>query len=290
SREAFDAVVEEAGARGLPVVGHIPRNFDPAHSLGGGLDLVAHAEEFFFTVFGGPRSTSDLDRSYRPDRSLIPGLIELLVGSGVFVIPNLSFSYGIQVMWDGMENVWEDPELAYLAPATVDQWRSGNIDRRVDLANFVFRDRLKYDLMQELTLRFQEAGVPMLLGTDAAAPTLFPGRSAHRELRELVKAGLTHAEALRVGTRNAGDFAALHLRDEERFGRVAVGYRADLVLVDGDPLDDVRNAARISGVMVRGRWLERAEIDALRAALADGYAGGGAGELVDPSFADVLDR
>jgi len=272
SREAFDAIVQESAARGMPLVGHIPRNFDTDHSLGAGLDVVAHSEEFFFTVFKGPRSTNNIDKSYRPDLSLIPDLVELLKDAGVFVTQNLSYPYGIQLMWDNLDHLWSDPEMAYLAPASANGWRNGNLNRRDNVENFVYRDAMKYGLMQELTRRFQEADIPMLLGTDASIESAFPGKSAHRELRELVKAGITNIDALEIATRNAGDYAAEHLRSSERFGRVAVGYRADLVLMDENPVEDVRNVARIAGVMVRGRWLDRSEIDARRAVLAERYA------------------
>ena len=272
SLEAFDVIVEEAAARGMPVVGHIPRNFDPTHSLGAGLDAVAHSEEFFFTVFQGPRSTSNIDKSYRPDLSLIPRLVKLLKEAGVYAMPDLSWTYSTQVMWDDLDNVWSDPEIPYVAPALLNGWRSGGLTRRDNLENFVFRDNIKYTLMQELTRRFQDAGIPQLLGTDAPGPALFPGKSAHRELRELVKAGLTNLDALEIATRNAGDFSAANLRRSEQFGRVAPGYRADLLLVDGNPLEDIRSVENISGVMVRGRWLDRAEIDDRRATLAAHYA------------------
>ncbi len=272
SREVFDAIVAESAVRNLPLVGHIPRNIDPSYTLSNGIDLVAHAEEFFFTVFRGPRSTRDIDKSYRPDLSLIHGLVEALSSADVSVTPNLSYLFSNQVMWDGLENVWTDPEMAYLAPAKAREWRRGNLNRRDNLENFVYRDGLKYALMQELVRHFQAADIPMLLGTDASIEALFPGKSAHRELRELVKAGLTNGEALAIATRNAGDFASKHLPSSERFGRIAVGYRADLLLIDENPLDDVRNVQRIAGVMVRGRWLDRAQIDDRRAGLARQYA------------------
>ena len=272
SRESFDAIVEEAHRRGLPVAGHIPRTVDPMHSLGAGLDLVAHAEEFFFTVFKGPRSTRDIDKTYRPDESLIPGIVTLLEESGVWVIPNLSFSFSIQMMWDDLDNIWSDPEMAYLSPALESEWRRGNLSRRDHVANFIWRDNVKHELMQELTVTFQAAGIPLLLGTDAPLEALFPGKSAHRELRELVKAGLSNAEALAVATSNAGDYAAARLNRDEQFGRVSVGYAADLVLLEANPLEDIRNAQRIAGVMVRGRWLDRAEIEERRSALSERYS------------------
>ncbi len=140
----------------MPLVGHIPRNFDTDHSLGAGLDVVAHSEEFFFTVFKGPRSTNNIDKSYRPDLSLIPDLVELLKDAGVFVTQNLSYPYGIQLMWDNLDHLWSDPEMAYLAPASANGWRNGNLNRRDNVENFVYRDAMKYGLMQELTRRFQD--------------------------------------------------------------------------------------------------------------------------------------
>ena len=280
-RDVFDAIVAEAATQNLPVVGHVPRNIDPAHSLANRLDVVAHAEEFFFTVFSGPRSTASIDRSWRPDAALIPGLVEALVESDVWVIPNMAYLFSNHIMWDGLHHVWNDPEMAYLAPATARQWRGRNLNRRDNIENFIYRDALKYALMQELVRQFAAGNVRMLLGTDAPIEATFPGKSAHRELRELVKVGLTNEQALAIGTRNAGDFAREHLgggadagraANHEQFGRVSVGYRADLVLLDANPLEDIRNVDDIAGVMVRGRWLDRAALDARRAELADGYA------------------
>ena len=286
SREVFDAIVAESKTQRLPVVAHIPRNIDPAYTLRNGIDMVAHSEEFFFTVFRGPRSTSNIDKSYRPDLELIPALVQTLVDADVTVTPNLSYAFGIQYMWDGLDNVWNDPEMAYLAPSTARSWQSGNLNRRDNLENFVYRDALKYSLMQELVRQFHAGGVRMLLGTDAAIEATFPGKSAHRELRELVKAGLTTEEALAIATRNAGDFAREHLTSDERFGRVETGYRADLLLLNANPLTDIRNVSKIAGVMIRGAWLDRSELDERREELARRY---GAINEVRQTLTDALD-
>ena len=88
-----------------------------------------------------------------------------------------------------------------------------------------------------------------------------PGFSLHEELAHLVDAGLTPFEALRAGTTDAARFLGV----ESEVGAVREGLRADLLLLDGDPLQDVTNAARIAGVMLRGRWLSRTELgDLLR--------------------------
>ncbi len=209
--------------------------------------------------------------SYRPDLSKIPVLVEVLLDNDVAVMPDLCFTLTNLLMWDGLENIWNDPELIYQHPNTVLDWRSGNINRRREIENFIFRGQIKYELLQVLTREFQEAGVLQVIGTDASLPGLFPGKAAHRELTELVKAGLSNFDALSIGTRNAGEFVRKYIDGSARLGRIEPGYRADLTLVDGNPLDDVRNARKVAGVAVAGQWTDKSELDALRTALAEEY-------------------
>jgi imidazolonepropionase-like amidohydrolase len=96
-------------------------------------------------------------------------------------------------------------------------------------------------------------GVPVVLGTDVGNPRVFAGHSAHEELANLVKAGLTPLEALRAGSVNAARMLGL----EEEFGSVEVGKRADLLILDGDPLQDIRNSRKIRAVIARGRLIDR---------------------------------
>lgn len=272
SLEVFGAVIEEADRQHLPVFGHIPRGFDPMVAITGGEDAIAHTEEFFFTYFGGPRSTKDMDRTYRPDVALIPALVQALGENHVAVMPDLCFTFTDLVMWDDLQNVWTDPEMQYLHPDTVLDWHAGSINRRDEIENFVFREQIKYGLLQELTRRFQAGGVLQVIGTDASLPGIFPGEAAHRELTELVKAGLDNYDALAIGTRNAGEFVRRYIDADARFGQIVPGFRADLVLVEKNPIDDVRNARLVSGVVVAGRWYSREDLDARREALAGRYA------------------
>jgi imidazolonepropionase-like amidohydrolase len=93
---------------------------------------------------------------------------------------------------------------------------------------------------------------------------MFPGGSAHLELAELVRAGLTPYEALATGTLHAGGYFSQHIKGAGPVGTATVGSRADLVLLDANPLVDVANAARIHGVFVRGTWLARDDITGMR--------------------------
>jgi imidazolonepropionase-like amidohydrolase len=106
---------------------------------------------------------------------------------------------------------------------------------------------------------FHEEGVHLMLGTDAPVPFTVPGWSVHQELANLVGAGLSPYEALRTATLHP----ARWLGQADRAGTLAVGKQADLLLVGGNPLDAVSHAANPLGVMTRGRWLPRTELERL---------------------------
>ena len=112
----------------------------------------------------------------------------------------------------------------------------------------------KFALAVVRALRSKKAG--LLLGTDTYKPNVIPGFSLHEELRYFVKAGLSPYDAIRAGTSDAARF----LHREGEFGMVAVGLRADLLLVTANPLDDAGNVAKRAGVMLRGIWLPEEEL------------------------------
>ena len=101
-------------------------------------------------------------------------------------------------------------------------------------------------------------GLHVLAGSDAGADFAIPGFGLHDELALLVDAGLTPAQALQGATSEAADYLG-----RGDVGTVSPGAVADLVLLDGDPLQDIGNARRIRAVVLRGRWLDRAALDAL---------------------------
>jgi len=112
------------------------------------------------------------------------------------------------------------------------------------------------------------AGVPILLGTDAPQVFSVPGFSIHREMAMMVEAGMTPFEVLQSGTRNV----ATYFGTSAESGTVEIGKRADLILLDANPLASAANVQRRAGVMVHGRWLPESEIQRGLAALAAQYA------------------
>jgi imidazolonepropionase-like amidohydrolase len=104
----------------------------------------------------------------------------------------------------------------------------------------------------------RQDGVQFLAGTDTAVMLMYPGFSLHDELQNLVhNAGFTPMEVLRIATSNVASF----YKEERRYGAVAPGQEANLVLLDRNPLEDIRNTTAIRGVMLKGKWFDRKALD-----------------------------
>jgi len=127
-----------------------------------------------------------------------------------------------------------------------------------------------YEFQRPLTRALGEAGARMMTGTDALIPSNVPGFSIHDELAELVDVGLSPYEALRSSTTEPFAFVG----ELDQAGTIAVGKRADLVLLQGNPLSDIAETRRISGVMLQGRWLGREDIEQGLEQLAVSYQTG----------------
>lgn len=155
----------------------------------------------------------------------------------------------------------QDARLKYIPPATRERWKPENDFRYRNRtpAEIATRKRL-YQKERQLVGAMHRAGVPLMAGTDVGNPYVFPGFSLHDELALLVAAGLTPMEALQAATRNPAQFLG-----EKDLGTVQQGKLADLVLLDADPLADIRNTTKIAAVVVRGRLMEREALDHLLA-------------------------
>jgi imidazolonepropionase-like amidohydrolase len=169
-------------------------------------------------------------------------------------------------MAENLDRELARPEMRYLPQAARTGWgpATNPYTRRFGPAQApgIFR---RLALQQKLLGRFDSAGVKLLLGTDGFNTGTVPGWSVHDELDELVAAGLSPYRALRTATVNANEF----LGATPCIGLVRTGCVADLLLLDANPLQDVRNARRARGVMLRGRWLSREDLDGILASLAD---------------------
>jgi imidazolonepropionase-like amidohydrolase len=148
----------------------------------------------------------------------------------------------------------DDSLLAYVPKALREYWHSVPPEFAAKLGAL-------YPIHAGLVGQINRAGVPMLAGSDCPNPYVYPGFSLHDELGLLVHAGLTPAEALRTATINPARFLGV----TDSLGVVAIGKVADLVLLDGNPLQDIANTKRISAVIRGGHLLDRRALDGLLA-------------------------
>ena len=257
----YAAITDEARRQRIPVVGHIPPAVGVDGVLNGrGQSMVVHAEEFF-------RERVDSARREARMREIVKGL----KAGGMTVIPTLSGYADYLWALKDLRGVLNDPEMRFASPAAYSE-KIPNHHRSVRPNPEQFRQGVERVLAQSriLTKMSSDAGVPLLLGTDTESFG-FAGHSLHVDLREMVTAGLTPYQALVAGTRAPGRWMANHVARAERFGVVAAGHRADLVLLTANPLDDVGNARRIAGVMTRGRWIPASRLRTLRDSIAALY-------------------
>ena len=263
SREGYRRLFEVARREGLRVAGHAPRNLGIQPMLEEHQDMVAHVEEYIYAYFSygldNPAVPADADEKIR-------WLASATARAGTWVTPTLTAYKGISRQVTDINAVLDRPEVALLSPSLTHDWRPPRnpylrFPRNDELTNGLNR------LLERTTKAFQEAGVPLLAGTDTPIPCVVPGFSLQDELEELVGAGLHPFDALRASTANAGKFLGSFLGRQDTFGLIKVGMRADLILLDANPLTDIRNSRKIAGVMVRGRWIGREElVQLLRAA------------------------
>jgi imidazolonepropionase-like amidohydrolase len=242
TRAEYDAFVEAGRTLGLPLDGHIPADVGLQAVLDAG-QYLQHMDKLAFALAGHAADTSTLAEARR-----------LFAGRRAWVTPTLASLWALDVAHTTDYAAFlARPEMAYVESGSMGWWRSisGAAAPRPPSRFYRYETAL-LRVLRETSTRF-------LLGTDAANPLMVAGFSVHDELEALVRdGGFTPFEALCATTRNVGEFLGEPLR-----GRVAVGAPADLVLVDGDPLAHLAVLRAPAGVMVRGRWLARAELDSM---------------------------
>jgi imidazolonepropionase-like amidohydrolase len=152
----------------------------------------------------------------------------------------------------------DDPRWRYLRADEQTRWEK-NISAETTPDRTLAS--LRWEVSRKIVNALDKAGVRILAGTDTPMPLVYPGFSLHKELELLVESGLSPAEALRAATIAPAEFLGLGGTS----GSIAVGRRADLVLLEDDPLRDISNTQRIHAVVLNGRLLQRADLDALLA-------------------------
>jgi len=254
-REIGRRVIEEGHARGLVVAGHL-LDYHPAEAVRDGLDSIEHIYTVSNFLLRDPEDRHSIDLESEEARRLV----DAIAASGARVDPTLMVFWGTLLFPDQPE-VIDHPDNLPMPDRLRAFWDRDRQRRLPDWGATPIEVRqATWEKYLRLTSMLHEAGVPLLAGTDAPEPQVAPGASLHHEMELLVEAGLPAADALRAATlENARILGA-----DDRLGAVEAGRLADLVLLEADPLADIRNTRRIAAVIRGGRVLDPSEI--LRAA------------------------
>ena len=244
--EIRTAIVEEAIANGLVPVAHIDDEADGRQLVEAGLRDFLHSTVLTF----GPGSGAPVD-----DPEPSAEFIRMCLDNGVSFTPTLSI---IQNNWHFAENpeLLEDADLrAAMNPQALERWSDPEARAQVvEAAGFEDR-KAQFRQVQDFVKTMHDVGVRIALGTDAGTSNVPMGWGVHHELELYVEAGLTPMQALVAATATGASLTAP--AGEAEFGTLAAGRVADLVVLDADPLEDIRNTLRIDRVMKTGEWVER---------------------------------
>ncbi|HET9426357.1 MAG TPA: amidohydrolase family protein [Gemmatimonadaceae bacterium] len=269
-RAAFDSLSRVANALRIPFAGHVPLEIGLDAALTSKYSTIDHLDGIVEAMYAGSAPlTAQLNGFFglgivpQIDPARFDAVVSRVSASGVAMVPTqiLMDNYASDVSGDELTSL---PEFRYWVPQQVAAWR-GNKNNLIAQAAVPRQQRQEFIALRRRLIRaLYDRGVPFLLGSDAPQLWNVPGFSAHRELAALVAAGLTPYQALRTGTTDVAKF----MGEEGRAGVVRVGARADLMLLDANPLEAIGNSLLISGVVVNGRWIGPAErqrmLDALR--------------------------
>ena len=247
NKESYDAVVATAKEQRMDVIGHIPYALSVEYVVDAGQKMIAHTEEVAKHAHG----------DYSAERvSYFAGRI---ADGGVWLTPTLVTTRRILDEFSDPDGLFSSPEAAYAAhPMQRDVWSFiSNMYKGIPPAD---RAKLRDDFekfQRPFTKVFHDKGGQLMTGTDSLMPRLVAGFSVHQELQEFVAVGMTPYQALRTSTTVPYEY----LGESREAGTIEVGKRTDLLLVDANPLEDISAASRLAGVMMRGRWIGREEID-----------------------------
>jgi imidazolonepropionase-like amidohydrolase len=279
--ETYDAIVRTANEVGITWAGHVPPAVGLRHALASKQSGIDHLDGFLEaatpdSIFAKLQAQQPLILHINSvDPSRFPAIANEIKRAGSWQVPTML--------------VWENLNTQALTPEQMAAWSEMKYIPRQQLQGYVNGKTNQLNALRSngispemsaryLALRRQalkalvDAGAPLMMGTDSPQLFMVPGFALHRELGILTEAGLTPYQMYESGAKNVARYVAEVLKQDGRFGTVAVGNRADLVLLDANPLQSVANLTKRSGVMVRGRWVSSAEIEKGLADLAAKYA------------------
>lgn len=254
TRESFDALAETARQVGIRFAGHVPTAVGLPRAIEAGYWSIEHADGFVEALVADGVEVDPAQPTFfglgldeHADRNKLPGLIAAARAKRAWIVPTESL---MQVFLgpETAEELGARPAVALMPDGVRKQWiaQLHGFKSNPGLTSEV-RTRFRALRRQILRTAYDE-GVGIALGSDAIQIMNVPGHSLHSELEEMVALGLTPYQALELGTKNVAQMLGF-----EDCGTIAIGNRADLVLLRENPLARIGATRSIAGVILNGR-------------------------------------
>ena len=257
----FAAIAAAANELGMPFAGHVPASVGLDGALAAGMATIDHLDGYFVAMLpvdvdpsGGFGGFFDVLLADEVIEERMAELAARTAAAQVWNVPTEAL-FEHRVGPQSGSELSARPEMRYMPREVVRQWEQARQRQDTDRGYSADIGARAIEIRRKLIRALHDSGAGLLLGSDAPQVFNVPGFSVHDELEFLVAAGLSPYEALRTGTVAVAEFLGTDT------GSVAMGRLADLVLLDANPLTDIRNSRRIHGVMLAGRWYPVAELD-----------------------------
>ena len=277
--EAYERMAQTAHALGMPFAGHVPGEVGLTGALEARQASIDHFDSYAEFLAAEGAGFAARDKGFFGsgvadliDAGRIPDAVARTLAAGTWNVPTLSLVEHLASP-EPAEAMIEWPEMRYMPKRVRDGWVASKRDMQ---SRDTFRPAAAQRLVEvrrQLLKALHDAGAPIALGSDAPQFFNVPGFSIHHEMRMMAAAGLTPYEVLATGTREP----ARYFGTPEAFGTIEPGRRADLILLEANPLADLANVGRRVGVMIDGRWLPEDEIQSRLQEIAAAASGRGAG-------------
>ena len=260
----FYAATETANEIGIEFSGHISYEVGLERSLAFGKGSIDHLDRYMEYLAGDAAKRPDppiiffgYDLTPFVNENRIAEAARITAEAGVWNVPTNTLLENVFNPDIPVEEMQRWPGMEFIPSNTIENWSNFVRQTRTNDTYDEEQARRFLEIRKKLTLALHEQGAGLLLGADA--PQIFnpPGYSAHRELALLVDAGLSPFEALKTGTVNVG----IYLGEEDKTGKIAPGFRADLILLSVHPLEHIPFQNKIEGVVYSGNYTNRAELD-----------------------------
>ena len=262
----YDSVVAAARRHGLKLSGHVTPGYGLRRAMAAG-QQIEHLDGFLQDLlapgYSGPplgQIVFDATALAGVDTSRIRALAAEFASRGLWNGPTLAL-FETVANDSTTEQLAARPNMQFVAPNAIAAWSQQRRQAEASPPPRAARERF-IDLRRQIVRALDAAGAKLLVGSDSPQAFMTVGDAVHREIEAFVTAGVPPFRALLAATRAPAEY--LGIADG---GTIGVGKRSDLVVVDGNPLEQIANTRRVSGTMVAGRWYDAAALESLREAV-----------------------